>query len=370
MGLQEPPKKPFTAATQTNNADQQSNAVHTGERHTPGELGGQAGRPSESRDPQHPVIEHNHIALTLAGVGSWCETAMPLRAEWEDGAALIAPASAPHCPSASPLPFSCGGKPRSAYVSDEPPLQDDDASDEISLIRQPKIRPISSEQLVAEVKGIYAGLVMVENKCIEVDNKQNAQVNTRLRDEEWQALIALHRTLLHEHYDFFLGPQHPSASPALRRLASKYRGLPTPSGYISRTFTSETLASLAWMSHRIWQLVEGADGELRKWLYMTADIINRLFKRFGRGYFQTLVYVLLFYRFFTEFPSGIRHLCTTMPWTIWPALVVLWGVCWMFIQKETGAREDTSLLPYQPQQEQDVNTDGMSAQLDLHLCSS
>ncbi|KAK0660110.1 hypothetical protein QBC41DRAFT_43713 [Cercophora samala] len=27
----------------------------------------------------------------------------------------------------------------------------------------------------------------------------------------------------------------------------------------------------------------------------------------------------------------MRHLCTTMPWTIWPALVVLWGVCWMFI---------------------------------------
>lgn len=32
-----------------------------------------------------------------------------------------------------------------------------------------------------------------------------------------------------------------------------------------------------------------------------------------------------------EFPGGIRYLCTTMPWTIWPTLVVLWGVCWMFI---------------------------------------
>ncbi|TVY24434.1 hypothetical protein LHYA1_G007326 [Lachnellula hyalina] len=35
-------------------------------------------------------------------------------------------------------------------------------------------------------------------------------------------LIALHRTLLHEHYNFFLASQYPSASPALRRLASKY----------------------------------------------------------------------------------------------------------------------------------------------------
>jgi len=96
------------------------------------------------------------------------------------------------------------------------------------IILQPETRPISQEQLVAEVKGIYAGLVMVEAKCIEVDNKQAtlAQADPagqpKLNNEQWQALIALHRTLLHEHHDFFLASQHPSASPALRRLASKY----------------------------------------------------------------------------------------------------------------------------------------------------
>ncbi|KAH8585923.1 hypothetical protein B0O99DRAFT_657066 [Bisporella sp. PMI_857] len=92
---------------------------------------------------------------------------------------------------------------------------------------QPEIRPISQEQLVAEVRGIYAGLVMVEAKCIEVDNKQATLGHidgpqSKLNNEEWQALIALHRTLLHEHHDFLLASQHPSASPALRRLASKY----------------------------------------------------------------------------------------------------------------------------------------------------
>ncbi|WDK18093.1 telomerase-binding protein EST1A protein [Colletotrichum graminicola] len=92
------------------------------------------------------------------------------------------------------------------------------------LIKQPETRPISQEQLVAEVKGIYAGLVMVESKCIEVDNAQSSSKDTSpiLNNEQWQALIALHRTLLHEHHDFFLASQHPSASPALRRLASKY----------------------------------------------------------------------------------------------------------------------------------------------------
>lgn len=91
------------------------------------------------------------------------------------------------------------------------------------MLKQPETRPISQEQLVAEVKGIYAGLVMVETKCIEVDAAQNAQGDSaKLNNEQWQALIALHRTLLHEHHDFFLASQHPSANPALRRLASKY----------------------------------------------------------------------------------------------------------------------------------------------------
>jgi hypothetical protein len=92
------------------------------------------------------------------------------------------------------------------------------------LIREPETRPILQEQLVAEVKGIYAGLVMVESKCIEVDNALNLQKDTppKLDNEQWQALIALHRTLLNEHQDFFLASQHSSASLVFQRLASKY----------------------------------------------------------------------------------------------------------------------------------------------------
>lgn len=79
------------------------------------------------------------------------------------------------------------------------------------IIRQPETRPISHNQLVIEVKGIYAGLVLVEQKCKEVDKKQSPaalEVNpTRkapLSNEQWQALIALYKTLLQEHYDFLL----------------------------------------------------------------------------------------------------------------------------------------------------------------------
>ncbi|KAJ6258181.1 hypothetical protein Dda_7100 [Drechslerella dactyloides] len=110
----------------------------------------------------------------------------------------------------------------------QPGSDEDSPEQQPELILQPETRPISQEQLVAEVKGIYAGLVMVEAKCIEVDSKQAAAATQggkdvpHLNNDQWRALIALHRTLLHEHHDFFLASQHPSAAPSLRKLAIKY----------------------------------------------------------------------------------------------------------------------------------------------------
>ncbi|MCJ1473953.1 hypothetical protein MMC13_002609 [Lambiella insularis] len=109
------------------------------------------------------------------------------------------------------------------------PEYDTNFEAEPELLLQPETRPISHDQLVVEVKGIYAGLVMVEAKCIDVDDKQSLAAQekdpskqSKLTPEQWQALIALHKTLLHEHHDFFLASQHPSASPALSKLAAKY----------------------------------------------------------------------------------------------------------------------------------------------------
>ncbi|KAK3307252.1 uncharacterized protein B0T15DRAFT_168514 [Chaetomium strumarium] len=55
-----------------------------------------------------------------------------------------------------------------------PPPVDDDSTE---IIKQPEARPMFQEQLVAEVKDIYAGLVMVERKCIEVNNNQSSQTD-------------------------------------------------------------------------------------------------------------------------------------------------------------------------------------------------
>jgi hypothetical protein len=41
-------------------------------------------------------------------------------------------------------------------------------NEEIILLLQPETQPITQEQLVNEVKGIYAGLVMLEEKCVKV----------------------------------------------------------------------------------------------------------------------------------------------------------------------------------------------------------
>ena len=49
---------------------------------------------------------------------------------------------------------------------------------------------------------------MVEKTCVEIDQQQ-ASTTIKLSNEQWQALIALHRTLLHEHHDFFLASQQP-----------------------------------------------------------------------------------------------------------------------------------------------------------------
>ena len=88
---------------------------------------------------------------------------------------------------------------------------------------------MSYEQLVVEVKGIYAGLIMVEAKCVDLDERQSAAAVEKdvskkfeLKNDRWHSLIALHKQLLHEHHDFFLASQHPSASPALSRLAARY----------------------------------------------------------------------------------------------------------------------------------------------------
>jgi hypothetical protein len=50
------------------------------------------------------------------------------------------------------------------------------------MLLQPEARPITQDQLVNEVMGIYAGLVMVEKKCVEIDQQQRLQASSPLNN--------------------------------------------------------------------------------------------------------------------------------------------------------------------------------------------
>jgi hypothetical protein len=61
------------------------------------------------------------------------------------------------------------------------------------------------------------------------------------------------------------------------------------------------------------------------------------------------------------FPGTIRPPCTTMPWMIWPSLVVLWGVCWMFYYGETSSQFQTDGIPHSEVEEVQRGTSTRSA---------
>ena len=127
---------------------------------------------------------------------------------------LFRPFPAPKCPPDSLEDGMC--------------MEPDEDHEMPEMLLQPETRPISHDQLVVEVKGLFAGFVMVEAKCIDIDEEFAAATEKDLSkrpqptNDQWQSLIALHKQLLHEHHDFFLASQHPSASPALSKLAAKY----------------------------------------------------------------------------------------------------------------------------------------------------
>ncbi|BCS12253.1 hypothetical protein ALUC_50299A [Aspergillus luchuensis] len=78
----------------------------------------------------------------------------------------------------------------------------------------------TEERLIQDVRGIYAGLMLAENRC-EVLHKQAQELPT-MTHAQYQSLVGTHGTILQEYHDFFLCSQHPVASPVLKRLAEKY----------------------------------------------------------------------------------------------------------------------------------------------------
>lgn len=150
--------------------------------------------PPSATDAPHPTAD--------AGVPPDEALLKPAAADPPDGSDAYFTKRTVACPSVQHI-----GKPGDVHVASE-------------LLLCPITKPIDHDRLVAEVKGIYAGLMLLESKAKELDS--NPPAVGQYTAEQWTALNLLHTTLIREHYDFNVASQHPTARPALRRLLSKY----------------------------------------------------------------------------------------------------------------------------------------------------
>jgi hypothetical protein len=158
-----------------------------------------------------------------------------------------------------------------------------------------------------------------------------------------------------------------SESPGLGLVTREQVLVPVRGEYVQLATVEKCLENVELQSIRFrtpinrvpkaWQAFQELKAQLdslKRWLELlevdllmllekTDAVWVRISKHFRRLQYQLLFYSLVFFYSFSEFPRGMRHICTTMPWTICPALVVLWGVCWMFYPplSEDGVGGDT-----------------------------
>ncbi|KAH7196230.1 hypothetical protein BKA60DRAFT_660589 [Fusarium oxysporum] len=216
-----------------------------------------------------------------------------------------------------------------------------------NMVRHPGTKPISQDELVAEVKGIYAGLTMIETKCIEIDKAQssNIYINKCLSPWEWDEIIAFYCELSNDTYHISPAPRPQMYDP--RTILSEYAARAKNACFLNNRLLpllrrvkdtlssrqlleySSLIANLTNMLEKS-SLLDDTDILLMGVLDSITIIIKRLNIRFKRKY-EELKHKNNSSQIIFEFPNNIRHVCTTMPWTILPALLVLWGVCWMFI---------------------------------------
>ena len=143
--------------------------------------------------------------------------------------------------------------PNDSGAMHNPPQEPPEA--EVEMLLQPETRPISHEQLIIEVKAIYAGLVMVEAKCIEIDEQRSAAAQEKdllkklhLKNDQWSSVVAYHRQLVAEHHDFFLASQNPLTSPELSKLVRNESNKGVPKLEMPGP-PDESSDKLSWMDH-------------------------------------------------------------------------------------------------------------------------
>lgn len=231
-------------------------------------------------------------------------------------------------------------------------------------VSQPETPPISrQDELVAEVRKIYAGLVVVESECIMTEEAWNTWndalkgFNVALKGfnvayDKFKNLSSKGLgTFTDQPSETFSDSQqrrcnesHASKSRTIaqntflhirtcRRLSDRLLPLlrreqdfEALQRWVDITKFSSSLIDLLDQNE---SLLEDAEKILLELLNQVDAVLKRLKLRFRCRYDELRRKYGLYQAVF-EFPNNLRHICTTMPWTIAPALLVIWGVCWMF----------------------------------------
>ncbi|RPA77732.1 hypothetical protein BJ508DRAFT_164207 [Ascobolus immersus RN42] len=159
------------------------------------------------------------------------------------------------------------------FEGSEPAIPIQPNAEDIKPFKQLDVPQIQPDQLIREAKSIYAAMLMVENKCNEVDRQEDAKVRSgdiqHIPAARYKELVVLHRTLLYEQYDFFLACSHPAATPELRSLPYKGKyGLP------ERIWKSGIHSFLGVLRHHLPDSLE----DMRTFLHMAYGVVCLLYE--------------------------------------------------------------------------------------------
>jgi hypothetical protein len=252
-------------------------------------------------------------------------------------------------------------------ISLQPRTDDQRALDwpDYEMAQQPEIGPTGRDELMAELEVIYAGLAKVESNlateahiispCTEplVEDfeflrwsEQGGIEPSALKDDLSQSGISESLHTQRSRQDFSGNNQSHNLqfrsfarkislhcrtwrriSDRLLPLLRREQHLESSQQWVEVMRLSSSLIHLLNENE---STLANADTALVGALAQVEAILNRLKLRFRYRYDELKQKDGLAEAIF-EFPNNLRHLCTTMPWTIAPALLILWGVCWMFL---------------------------------------
>ncbi|CAG9996847.1 unnamed protein product [Clonostachys byssicola] len=188
--------------------------------------------------------------------------------------------------------------------------------------------PMSQYELMTAAKDILSALVQLERKCILIEQTSGkfARPSNDANKPRLRAIGSERDRLLVKIHDQLIDNPHPAARSAQKKLAAKYDM--TRMRRRTKRYDRDNVLEVTEPEVPKESLHEPCP-ELDEILKMIFEVWERLDKYFDKAPDEPS-YPTILDELCLEFPHAVRHLCTTMPWTIWPALIVLWGVCWMF----------------------------------------